>query len=564
MSEKSKRLSRREFLKVAGAAAGMATLAACQPAPTAAPTQPSAPTQAPAATATAVPPTATPKPAPTATPAPKGPKPGGKMTFAINQDPTNLLPFGAVATANHWGKEFMYDSLVEWNKDLIVQPALAEKWETPDEKTWIFYLKKGLKFHNGDEVTAEDVKYSFEMQANPPSPGVKIAQYPSIVSIEAVDKYTVKFNMKGPDPTMLGYMAWARYSPVVPNKAYDRWNLITTGVGTGPFKLVEYVPNDRVVYTKYADFWKKGLPYLDDLVLKILPDESAAVAALRSGAIDGLGYLTADTARTLKNDPNIVVLKGLFSAPNVLQFTIKGDGKPWNKKEVRQAINKAINRQEIIDKVYAGEAVLSGPIPPGYGDWFLPESELKEFMKQDVAAAKELMAKAGYKDGFKITLHSIAKPVEHVQTSEIIKEQLKAIGIEVEIVAEEITAFAKRVGDGNYDFCKTARGMRHDPTGYLVDFGRPDKVVSGAWFTADRTGWFNPEIADLYEKILVNLDSKSRHEQVKKIQELILDECPHIWLNQNYKFQAVRSYVKDMYVAFTDFNGGLREVWLDK
>ena len=133
-------------------------------------------------------------------------------------------------------------------------------------------MRQGIKFHNGQEVTAEDVKYSMDMQAAPPPPGITIAQYPSIVSTEVVDKYTVKFNMKGPDPTVLGYLAWERYSPIVPKDMYKTINPTIQGIGTGPFQLAEYVQNDRVVFTRNKNYWKPGLPYLDDLILKILPD----------------------------------------------------------------------------------------------------------------------------------------------------------------------------------------------------------------------------------------------------------------------------------------------------
>ena len=146
-------ISRRTFLRSAlmmGMSLGMAQmlLAACAPA--AAPAAETAPA-AESAPAESLTPTA-----------------GGELTWAINQDPVNLVPYGAVSTSNHWGKEFMYDSLVEWDKDLIVQPALAESWETPDEKTWIFHLRQDAVFHNGDPVTAQDVKYSIELQKTPP------------------------------------------------------------------------------------------------------------------------------------------------------------------------------------------------------------------------------------------------------------------------------------------------------------------------------------------------------------------------------------------------------------
>src|SRR5262245_20485132 len=127
--------------------------------------------------------------------------------------------------------------------------------------------------------------------------------------------------MKNPDPPVIGYLAWSRYSPIIPVDMYKNINQLTQGIGTGPFQLVEYVPNDRVVYKTNPAFWTEGVPYLDNLTLKILPDEQGAVAALRAGQIHGM-TVSPDTARALANDPNIVVLKGLYSAPNQLQLTI--------------------------------------------------------------------------------------------------------------------------------------------------------------------------------------------------------------------------------------------------
>lgn len=548
-------ISRRGFLKAAatvgGAAVASMVIAACGAQPTTAPAN----TPAPAANTPAA-------AAPTSAPAVLKPKSGGKITWCIEQDPVNLVPYGSISTSNQWGKEFMYDSLTEWDKDLLVKPALAESWETPDAKTWVWHLRKGVKFHDGNEVTADDVKYSIDQQANPPPPGIKVAQYPSIVSTEVVDKYTVKFNMQGPDPTVLGYLSWSRYSPIIPKGAYEKMNLVTTGIGTGPYKLVEYIANDHVTYTRNKDFWKQGLPYIDDLVLKVLPDENSRVAAIRSGQIDGC-TVTPDTANSLKNDPNLVILKGLFSAPRQLQLTIKGDGKPWNKKGVRQAMNLALNRQELIDKVYAGQAVMTGPVTTSYGDWFIPPDELAaKFYKQDVAAAKKLMADNGFANGFDITLYAISQPVEYTQIAEIVKEQYKAIGINVNVVSEEIGPFAKRNGDGTFDFCSTGRGMRHDVSGFINEYGRPTVGAAATWFNKG-DGWKNDEAIKNYDQLVQELDSAKRHQQARRIQEIALDEFPHFTTVQPYKFQIVRKQVMDMYVSFTDFNTGLRTAWLN-
>jgi len=561
-----KKIGRREFIRKAlmlgmtlgGAQAFLAACGGAAPPATEAPAAPAAAVEEEPTTAPAEEPAATAEPA-----AATGPKQGGFVTWAINQDPVNLIPFGAVATANHWGKEFMYDSLLEWDKDLLVQPALAESWEAPDDNTWIFNLRPDTKFHNGDPVTADDVVYSIELQKEPPEPGIPNSFYPAIESVEAVDEHTVKFNMTRADPTTEGYLAWGRYSAIIPRDAYDKWNLLTEGIGTGPFKLIEYVPNDRIEYERNPDFWKEGLPYLDKLTLKILPDESGRVAALRSGEIHGC-TISADTAKTLENDPDIMILKGLFSAPRVLQFTMKNQGHPWEDVRVRQAISKAIDREIIMSNVFGGEAVLSGPVPPGYGDWFISADELVEkWFKYDIDLARQLMSDAGYADGFDITLYAIANH-DASQTAEVVQQQLKEINVNVEVISEEIGPFAKRVGDGEFDWCSTGRGMRPDVTRYVNDFGEPfGATAAGRWFN-DGKGWSNEELVDNYNKALVELDSEARHQEIRRIQEIVLEEVPHCYICQPLKFHAVRSNLKDMYVAFNDFHTGLRTVWLDE
>jgi peptide/nickel transport system substrate-binding protein len=482
----------------------------------------------------------------------------GSITWSIEQDPVYLSPFGGVPTANMWGKQFIYDSLLEWDKNLNVQPALAESWTTPDDRTWIFNLRRGVKFHNGKELDSEDVKYSFDMQADPPAPGSTKTYYPKIASIELPDRYTVKFNMSGTDPTMLGYLGWARYSPIVPKGLYDMVNTSTQGIGTGPFKLVEYVQNDHVSYVRNDDFWKPGVPYLDSLTLKVMPDEQSRIAALRSGAIDGC-TVSPDGARILRNDSSLTVLSGLFAAHRETQLTTTGAFKPWHLKEVRQAISYAINRQDIIDKIYGGDAAFSAEIPPGYGDWPISEAELKgKYLVHDLATARQLMSAAGYSGGFSVELQSISTQ-EHTPIAEVLQEQLSAINIDVKVVPLEIGTFAKNNADGTFEWHQTARGMRGDVSNYIQEF-HPSAAIFKNWFG---DGLKIPELTALIDQGLNTIDPAARKPLYRRMQEILIEEAPHMTLAQPYKYQVVRNRVRDMYVAYTDFNDGLREAWVD-
>ncbi|HEY8447229.1 MAG TPA: ABC transporter substrate-binding protein [Thermomicrobiales bacterium] len=490
----------------------------------------------------------------TAARAQSGGTPTGSVTWALPSDPANLIPFGGVSTSNMWGKEFMYDSLLAWDRDLNIVPALAESWEAaPDATSYTFKLRQGVTFHNGKTLTAADVKYSFETALNPPEPGIKVAFLENVASIEVVDDLTVTINMSKPDPTLPGVIAWQRYTPIVPEGSGDEINWLSEGIGTGPFRLVEYISNDRVVYTAFEEYWDPAsAPCIQELTLKILNDEQATVAALRAGEIDG-GTFSADVARTLENNDEIEVLRGLFAAPRVIHFNTVNDV-PWRDVRVRQAINKVVDRQEIIDKVYGGEAELTGAIPPGYGDWPLSADELAQLYATDVEAAQALMAEAGYADGFSVTLQAIAAPREYTQIAEVVREQLKQINIDVTVEPLEIGTFAKNIGEGSFEWASTGRGMRGDPSGFVVDF-RSGTTLHVAWFG---DGWKNDEIDAAYDEALATTDVARRHELYRRIQQIIAEDAVNLYTVQPYKFQAVRRRLSGMYVAYTDFNPGLR------
>ena len=295
-----------------------------------------------------------------------------------------MAPFGGILTANHWAKEFAYDSLVEWDRNLNVRPALAEKFEIISKTAIRWTLKRGIKFHNGKEVTSADVKYSVEKMLNPPLPGSisTVAQVPAIDRVQIVSKYVFILHLKQPDARIIGFFAWQRYAPIVPEGLYDQINVSRNAIGTGPYRMLGYEPNDRIEYVKNANFWKKGFPYMNSMQLKILGDEQARVAALRAGAIDG-ATLSVDVARSLRNHSGLTVLKGPNAAFRELQMTIKrGEDKPWHKQAVRLAVMHAINRADIIKRVYSGEAEYSGHVPPGYGPWPLTDKELRDEVRE--------------------------------------------------------------------------------------------------------------------------------------------------------------------------------------
>ncbi|MCC6945608.1 MAG: ABC transporter substrate-binding protein [Thermomicrobiales bacterium] len=496
----------------------------------------------------------------------QGGEPSGEVVYALEQAPPNIAPFGGVSQAQAWGNEHIYDSLLAWDPDLNIIPALAEAWEAPDNMSYIFTLRQGVLFHNGNEMKAADVVYSIANAVAPPPPGVAIGQLARIAGAEAIDDYTVKVNLTEPDPAIPGVFAWSRYTSIVPDGIHDQINVLTEGIGTGPYKVVEYVQDDRIVYEANTDYWIEGVPCIANLTLKVLGDEQARVSNLRSGEIDG-GILSADVVVTLEGDENLETQSGLYAAPRVVQLSTAKDV-PWRIKQVRQAISKCIDRNLIISNVYAGEAELTGPIPPGYGEYPIPNDRLAELYTVDIEGAKALMAEVGMESGFSVELQSIATPRHTTLIAEIFKENLKAINIDVTVQPLEIGQFAENVGNGSYEWASTGRGMRGDPAHFVIDF-RNGTPLNNTWFadggnTGTPTastfgpGWQSTAIDELYDAAYAELDPAKRVPMYRELQEMIIDEAPHIYTVQDKRFQVVNKRLTGMYVAYDLTNRPLR------
>jgi peptide/nickel transport system substrate-binding protein len=226
---------------------------------------------------------------------------------------------------------------------------------------------------------------------------------------------------------------------------------------------------------------------------------------------------------------------------------------PWRDQRVRKAVSLVIDRQKIIDNVFAGYAQMTGAIPPGFGIWPLPEEEVVAAYPVDVEQAKALMAEAGYADGFDVELQAIS-PGVHVSIAQIVQEAVRELNINAEVVPLEIGQFAANIGSGEFQWAATARGMRGDPSAHVVDF-RQGTSNNKAWFG---DGWNNEEINALFDEGLSTTDQDRRLEVFNEIQRILLEDLPNIYTVVPEKFQAVSTALKGMYVFYGNTNLGLR------
>src|SRR5713226_538923 len=539
----------------APAAAAPTTPPAAKPttAPAAAPTAVSAakPTTAPAAAAQ---PTTAPAAAaqPTAAAQAGQPKRGGILKVGLQADPTSLDPQKTSLTALFHVTEHIYSMLVRLKPDLTVEPDLAEKWDiSADGKTYTFTLRKGVKFHSGKPLVAADVKYTFDRLVDKATASPNATLLAPAESVAAPNETTVVITLKTADASFLTNLV-APATAIINKDAVDKYGDLTKNAdGTGPFKFKEYVPNTRVVLERNPDYFEAGKPYIDGIEMTIASDDTARTAAVKTGTVDFIEYaplkdipsLKADTSLSMAGDQNTNIR---FVGLNVTR-------KPYNDLKVRQAIALAVDRESVLGPAVFGFGTPTLELfPPGYwaGLGTKPTTA-------DVAKAKQMLADAGYPNGFSTTILSWSQYSFLSNAAVVLQEQLKQIGISADINLEENAAFIKDYLDNNFDVTVSGTSAYVDPNDiYLANFGtnQPSNAVR----------YSNPKADELIAAGVATTDQAKRKQVYQQLQQLLLDDAPWINLYIAQQFEAMKTYVKGYTHIPTGTNYTLKDVWLDK
>jgi len=485
------------------------------------------------------------------------PRPGGASVWAAETDPVALNPITNSNFSSTQGFEHCYESLTAFDAKLQIVPALAERWDVPNPTTYVFHLRRGVKFHDGSELTAADVKYTFDIVLDPKGPAVWRGNFDQVDRVEVVDPQTVRFVTKAPFPPLLGALAILRSSAIIPKGAMEKLKLDTQVVGTGPYRLVEYVPKSHIKLKRNPDYWGKPLPYIEDVTFRILEEEDARVAGLRSGSLD-YAFLSPEGVQRIRGEKQIVVT----SRPRtyLYAFVVNRQRKLWSDPRVRQAMSLALDRAEIIEKVFSGGATMAGPIPFGFGDWYLSAEELKaRWYRPDVGRAKQLLKEAGVPDGQELDLLVTAFNQNFPGLAVVFAEQMKRVGLAVKIRQVEQGVFIKEVAPPtfNYDVQINAYTARHDPDGYVYN-GLHSK-------TANACGYSNPKVDDLLVKARTTIDPAQRKSLYREVQQLLLDDAPNLWIGNDNVTEGLQGYVKGYtQSAYTYRAWGLKHAWLEK
>lgn len=529
------RLTRRDVLKAAAAGSLGMLLAACGANPPAA-----APASAPAASgakAPTAPAGAAPSGAPTQAAA--ATKKGGRLVFATKVDTPNLEPHMEISDARMRRSMLMYDTLVEWNDDLTIRPGLAESYETTGTK-WVFHLRKGAQFSNGKEVDAEDVVYSLQRVLN--SPGK--AFYSTIKSAKAADKYTVELELTAVTAPLLTALG-GRYAFIIPKDGDKQADLKQTAIGSGPFIVKEFVQNQQLVLQKNPNSWHAKDVSLDELVIRIIPDEANIVAGLRSGGVDLAVFEDSKNYFLTKDDPNLTTTRSPAIRWDILDFPL--DTPPFNNVKVRQAISSALDREAIMAAAISGLGTLLGGQPPAL--WGAMPPEQNPFFKRDVARSKQLLQEAGVATPLKLTLRSIVGYAALNAAAQVIVENLKDVGITAEVQQVDLGIWIDDFTQRKFkDFTMNSWGGFIDPD--ILYYNHLHKPPEGKDFRR----WNNQEISTLLDKGRTTLDKGEREKIYLQVQQMIAEQAPWIPLYsadiiaaQNKKVQNFKQHPSGYY-----------------
>ncbi|MFZ3577650.1 ABC transporter substrate-binding protein [Virgibacillus sp. DJP39] len=456
------------------------------------------------------------------------------LKIANDQEPAGLDPHKTPAHSSVRVYSKVYEGLVTFDKNMEIKGQLAKSWDQPNEQTYIFNLIEGVKFHNGREMTAEDVLYSFERILDEETASHIKSYFSNVDKIEVVDDYKIKFTLKEPSATFLNYLTNSSAAVVAKEVVEENGDLQQVAVGTGPFKFVEWIPDNSVTLEKNENYYIDGQPKLDEVIYYTMKEEAARLSAIRTGEID-MTTLTAKSASLLKDQENMNIIDYQSLEYSYVGFNVAKE--PFNNEKVRQALSLATDRKSVADIVWDGDAIISGPVAPSMGDWAIDVTK-EELYQRDIEKAKELLAEAGFPDGFKTEITTASTYADMVDTAQLLQQQWKEIGVDATINQIEWGEYIDTWSNTSADILIGRNGSGTDPDRALNYFFHTNGSAN-VW------NFSNTEYDQLVEKGKQTLDHAQRKEIYNEAQRKLINLSPNLFLVSPMKYVAVNSTVKN-------------------
>ncbi|MCG1027251.1 ABC transporter substrate-binding protein [Virgibacillus halodenitrificans] len=455
------------------------------------------------------------------------------LKIANDQEPAGLDPHKTPAHSSVRIYSKVYEGLVTFNENMEVVGQLAKDWEQPDDNTYIFNLVEGVKFHNGNEMTAEDVKYSFERILDEETASHISSYFSDVKNIEVLSDYQIKFELEESNATFLANLTNSSAAIVSKEVVEENGDLQQVAVGTGPFVFEEWVPDNNVTLTKNEDYYIEDIPLLDKVEYYTMKEEAARLSAIRTGEID-MTTLTAKSAELLKNEDKINIKDYQSLEYSYVGFNVEKE--PFNNKKVRQALSLATDRENIAEIVWNGDAKITGPITPAMGDWAIDVTK-EELYQRNIAKAKELLTEAGYPDGFSTTITTASTYSDMVDTAQLLQQQWKEIGINADIAQIEWGEYIDTWSNTSADILIGRNGSGTDPDRAMNYFFNTEGSAN-VW------NFSNKEYDEIVDKGKNTLEKEKRREIYDKAQERLIELSPNLFLVSPKNYVAVTKSVE--------------------
>lgn len=540
-------LSRRQFLRRAGAfsAAVAATtslgavIAACGG-------NPASPAASAGATGNAGASTA-----PSGSSAAAAAKSGGTLKGALTGEPDSLDPAISSVYTGAQVYDNIFSKLIDLDENNKLYGVLATKWTQTDPTTWVFDLVDGVTFHNGEKFTSEDVKYTFERILDPKTASAYSPLFDQIASVEATTPTQVTFKLKATFGPFLNNLA--NNGEIMNKKAVEAADPARNPVGTGPFQFVEWVQGDHITLKKFAGYFETGQPYLDGIEFKFLLVDQSRIESMRSGELDWVDALPLQQLSTLKTNPDFTyVTNPIAGIPDFLAMNVKKT--PFDKKEVRQAIAWALDRKQIRDVAYFGAGEVGSEEVPSGSPWYGGSDPFAN--GPDLAKAKALLAQAGVTGNLTIKYLGLPQYPELLKTGEVVRDQLKQIGVTLDIEQVDVSVWFDRFAKGDYEITSAYQERTIDPDNFYA-------IVLRSGGSINTTGYSNPEFDALVDQARTETDESKRKDLYLGIRQMVFDDVPLFFVHYETINYLMKNDVKGSTVNPT-LELRMGRVWLDR
>ena len=427
----------------------------------------------------------------------------------------------------------MFEPLLVFEKDLSYRPRLATSWSFSEDGSAItFQLREGVKFHHGTEFTSADVKYTIEWMTNEDNPVLNRQLWSSLARVETPDPYTVVVHL---DPVNVWALNALARLPIVPADVGDLDTFPTDPKGTGPFEFVEWVRDDRLVVRRFADYWDTDLGNVDEVVIRVIPEDAARLLAFEANEIDLYhGQVVPIEVPRLEASGDVV------TRTTGLGWTYLGFNQRVGEladARVRQAFYHLLPAEAIVERVYNGVGTVSvGPVPPE-SIYFSPTVPTYPY---DPEGARELLAEAGYADGFTVRLHTNSNNAVRMQIAEILQFEAAQVGVTIEFTGEDFGAFIDRILGEDRDFDLFILGWSGK-----VD---PDYATYGLFKTGasnNYTGYSNPAVDELLDRGRVTEPATPESIAIyQEVQDLLMADVPFAFFNNTEEIGLVQPWIE--------------------